>query len=158
MPEGQIRKRPTPDEIWSALCEVRDECYPMLKMGNVRIEISDRLKKVAAKVCWIPSEDRFVVTVSGRYFDEFGWHHELSEVLKHEIIHIARPRAGHSKIFAAERDRLGAIGYCRSPGDRKKKLLLECQNDTCSWIYSSLERDPCPKCGENGRVVGTVEE
>ena len=138
------------------LSDVRDECYPYLKVGNVEIQISERLRRVAAKVRWFRKDDRFLLTISGHYFDEFGWNHELGEVLKHEIIHIANPHTGHGYTFQEERERLGATRYCRSRGGLKARMMIECLE--CGWIYKSFELDPCPKCGAKGTVTGTVEE
>lgn len=153
-----IRKRPTTDEIWEMLSNVRDEYYPYLKVGNVKIEISDRMTRTAAKVGWNRRDDHFLLIVSGRYFDEFGWYHELREILKHEIIHIRFPEDSHNGRFHQERDRIGATRYCRSRSGLKAKMMIECQNDRCGWIYKSFDLDPCPKCGAEGKMIGTVEE
>lgn len=153
-----IRKRPTPDEIWEVLADVRDECYPCLKVGNVDVKISDRLRRVAAKVRWNRRDDHFLLTVSGHYFDEFGWNHELREILKHEIIHIRFPEDGHNGRFHQEKERLGTTRYCRSRGGLKAKMMIECQSEGCGWIYRSFDLDPCPMCGAEGKVIGTVEE
>ena len=153
-----VRKRPTPIEVREILSEIRDEYYPTLGIGNVEIEISERYRRTAAMVEWFPREDRFRLTLSGRYFDEFGWYHELREVLKHEIIHIRFPDSQHKWKFQKERERIGAPRFCRTRGSRKAKMMLECKSEECGWIYKSLDLDPCPKCGSEGKMIGTVEE
>jgi rubrerythrin len=158
---SKLTKRPSPQEIFKMLEEIRNEHYPILQIGNVEIKISERLKTTAGHVqCYkhCGTATNFLMTISGPYHDHFGWGSELYETLKHEIIHIARPYAKHGESFYTEMHRTGAERFARTRGrDLTMKAQYRCK--ACSHTWKSTNREQfCPICDDLIEQIGIIEE
>lgn len=146
--------RPSAKELNYRLAEIWKEHYPDRIEPLGRIEISNRLRSSAGIV--YQRSFGFLLRLSGRYHDQFGWGPELDATMRHEVIHIANPRVGHGFTFQKEMHRVGATRYCRNRNATPVETVYECCG--CEHLFTTKDHiECCPECGCGLKVRGTIE-
>jgi SprT-like protein len=91
------------------------------------------------------------VEISISYHDTYGWDSELTNTVKHEMIHLymkeAGKPAGHNRSFKEVMARIGCTLHSR-PNKRPYKYVFECprcgkEYKTRKWIGARYSCGPC---------------
>jgi predicted SprT family Zn-dependent metalloprotease len=97
--------------------------------------LTKRMKRGAGQV----DLAKWEMAISVPYHDRYGWHAELENTVKHEMIHLFLGQtgnpAGHNRLFKKIAMQINAPFYCKNMPKRPYRYLFECPS--CKREYKT---------------------
>jgi SprT-like protein len=107
--------------------------YPVdVDLDGIPVEVSDKMKRTAGKVCHVKGSDRVkYIRYAYKAYQKWGWE-KFAETIRHELIHVHTvqnyQKGGHGRLFKNLVRSMETHRHCETFAEEDAKYLLFCED------------------------------